>query len=74
MIHFKINEPWEHLKHQDLNCSIVNQFKMYHLCRHFDINSVLLFKRLFGYFILVLVLVTSLSDKDHIFWCHTCMV
>ena len=55
MIYFEVNETWEHLKHEDLNCSIVNQFKIWHiifkmylfLCRHFDINSVLLFKRLF---------------------------
>ena len=42
------------LKTLRFNCSIVTQFKMCHiffkmylfLCRHFDINSVLLFKRL----------------------------
>ena len=43
------------LKTLRFNRSIVNHFKMCHiffkmylfLCRHFDINSVLLFKRLF---------------------------
>ena len=53
MIHFEVNEPWEFLK--DVNCSMVNQLKIYNiffkmylfLCQHFDIYSVLLFKRLF---------------------------
>ena len=55
MIRFEINKPWEQLKHLDFNCFIVNQFKMHHrffkmyifLWRHFDINSVLLFKSFF---------------------------
>ena len=55
MIHFEINKPWEQLKHFHFNCFIANQFKMHHrffkmylfLWRHFDINSVLLFKRFF---------------------------
>ena len=53
MIHFELNKLWEQLKHLHFNCFIANQFKMHHrlfkmylfLRRHFDINSVLLFKR-----------------------------
>ena len=55
MIHFEINKPWEQLNHLDFNCFIANQFKMHHrffkmylfLWRHFDINSVFLFKKFF---------------------------
>ena len=74
MIHFEIYKPWEQLKHLDFHCFIANQFKMHHrffkmylfLWRHFDINSVLLFKRF-------VQLCTFLSNRGHIFLYHTYM-
>ena len=55
MIHFEINKPSEQSKHLDFNFFTANQCKMHHrffkmylfLWQHFDINSVLLFKRFF---------------------------